>query len=177
MASKSEKLRCAEEMKKILYAQRERYPLMTEEDVIKWAFQGMLGVGHLIASEQEALDRLRDEMRALKPDEDEPLTERVSPEWFRLNLRAAKAHGLSEADIACMLRESAKKKPLGFTRQNVYNYCVKLDGSDAMKAAAQHILDEDWLPSHSQQYREAYHPAYRVLHMDFRKSLQRFTQG
>ena len=43
---------------------------------------------------------------------------------------------------------------LSFARQNVYNFCVK--------------LDETWLPSHSQQYREAYHPAYRVLYKEFR---------
>ena len=38
-----------------------------------------------------------------------------------------------------------------------------------MKQAAVKVLDENWLPSHSQRYREAYHPAYRVLHKDYRK--------
>ena len=159
---------CAGEMMSILQAHRKRYPLMTEEDAVKLVFQGMLGVGHLISSEQDALGRLRAEMSALEPDGDEPLTERVSPQWFRLNLRAAKAHGLTEADIAHMLCESAKKKPLPFTRQNVYNICVRLDGSEAMRAAAGKVLDEAYLPSHSRQYRRAYHPAYRVLHEDFR---------
>ena len=162
-------IKCAEEMKNIIRAQKKRRPLMTEEDIVKLAFQGMLGVGHLVASEERALERLHAEMEGLEPDETEPLTERTSPEWFRLNLRAAKAKGIREADIAHMLCQSAKKKPLNFTRQNVYNFCVKLDGSDRMKAAAQKVLDENWLPSHSEQYREAYHPSYRVLHKDFRK--------
>ena len=165
-------IQCAEEMKNIIRAQHKRRPLMNEEDIVKLAFQGMLGVGHLISSEEQALERLHDEMSALEPDADEPLTERVSPQWFRLNLRAAKAKGITEADIAYMLFQSARRKPLAFTRQNVYNFCVKLDGSDRMKAAAQRVLDEAWLPSHSDQYRAAYHPAYRVLHKDFRK-LQR----
>ena len=168
-AELAEMIKCAEEMKSIIHAQRKKYPLMTEEDVVKLVFQGMLGVGHLISSEQDALERLHSEMNVLEPDENEPLTERVSPQWFRLNLRAAKARGMTEADIAYLLFESARKKPLIFTRQNVYNFCVKLDGSDAMKAAAEKVLDESYLPSHSQQYREAYHPAYRVLHKDFRK--------
>ena len=69
--------------------------------------------------------------------------------------------------IAYMLFRSAGKKPLDFTRENVYNFCVKLDGSVRMKAAAQCVLDENRLPSHSAVYREAYSPAYRVLHMDY----------
>ena len=52
-------------------------------------------------------------------------------------------------------------------------FCVKLDGSDAMKAAAEKVLDESWLPRHSEKYREAYAPAYRVMYKDFRK----FRQG
>ena len=162
-------IKCAEEMKSIIRAQQKRRPLMNEDDIVKLAFQGMLGVGHLVASEESALERLHAEMDGLEPDENEPLTERVSPEWFRLNLRAAKAKGISEADIVYMLCQSAKKKPLNFTRQNVFNFCVKLDGSDRMKAAAQRVLDENWIPSHSGQYRDAYHPAYRVLHKDFQK--------
>ncbi len=163
------KIQCAEEMKNLLHVQKKRYPLMTEEDVVKFVFQGMLGVGHLIKSQDEALAYLHKEMETLEPDADEPLTERVSPEWFRLNLRAAKARGMTEDDIVYWLCRSAKKKPLSFTRQNVYNFCLKLNSSDRMKAAAEKVLDENWLPSHSEQYRNAYHPAYRVLHKDFRK--------
>ena len=170
------KIRCAAEMESIIRAERARRPLMREEDVVKLVFQGMLGVGHLIASEARALERLRAETAELEPDGAEPLTERVSPQWFRLNLRAARARGISEADIARMLCESAKKRPLGFTRRDVYDFCVKLDGSDRMRQAAQRVLDEGWLPSHSAQYREAYHPAYRVLHKDFRGIISLFQE-
>ena len=82
------------------------------------------------------------------------------------------AKGLAEAEIASMLCRSAKQQALPFNRQDVYNFCVKLDGSDRMLAAAQRVLDDNWLPSHSEPYREAYHPAYRVLHKDFLSLLQ-----
>ena len=163
------KIACAEEMKRCLIAQKKRYPLMNEEDVVKFAFQGMLGVGHLIRSEEDAVRRLQEEMSGLEPNTEEPYVEKISPDWLRMNLRAAKARGVTEADIAYMLCRSAQHKPLSFTRQNVYNFCVRLDGSERMKEAAAKILDENWLPGHSQQYREAYHPAYRVLHKDYRK--------
>ncbi len=163
------KIACAEEIKRQLQVQRKRYPLMNEEDVVKFAFQGMLGVGHLINSESDAKDRLAAEMASLEPDDSEPLIEKISTDWVRLNLRPAKVKGMPEEELAWYLLRSAEWGSLSFTRQNVYNFCVKLDGSDRMKAAAEKVLDENWLPSHSEQYREAYHPAYRVLYKDFKK--------
>lgn len=165
----AQKITCAEEMKKQLQVQKKRYPLMTEEDIVKFVFQGMLGVGHLINSEQEAKDRLSAEMATLNPNEDEPLIEKISSDWVRLNLRPAKAKGMTVDDIAWYLVRSAEWGALSFTRQNVYNFCVKLDGSERMKAAVVKVLDEHWLPSHSEQYKKAYHPAYRVLYKDFKK--------
>ena len=164
------RLTAAEEIRKQLAAQRKRYPLMNVEDVVKFVFQGMLGVGHLIDDPEAAMKRLETEMESLEEaGEDEKLIEKISPQWVRMNLRAAKKEGITEADIAYMLVESAKKKGLSFTRQNVYNFCVKMDGSERMKAAAEKVLDENWLPSHSEAYRAAYHPAYRVLYKDYRK--------
>ena len=163
------KIACAEEMKRCLEEQKKRYPLMNEEDVVKFAFQGMLGVGHLMASEEQALEYMKKEMDAVEADPEEPLVEKISTEWIRLNLRAAKARGKTAEELVFPLCCSAKMKPLSFTRQNVYNFCVKLDGSEAMKAAAEKVLDENWLPRHSEKYREAYAPAYRVMYKDYRK--------
>lgn len=168
-----QKIACAEEMKRCLEEQKKRYPLMNEEDVVKFAFQGMLGVGHLIDSEEQALEYLKKEMDAVEADPEEPLVEKISTEWIRLNLRAAKARGKTAEELVYPLCCSARMKPLSFTRQNVYNFCVKLDGSEAMKAAAEKVLDENWLPRHSEKYREAYKPAYRVMYKDYRK----FRQG
>ena len=165
----AQKITCAEEIKKQLQIQKKRYPLMTEEDIVKFVFQGMLGVGHLINSEQEAKDRLSAEMATLNPNEDEPLIEKISSDWVRLNLRPAKAKGMTVDDIAWYLVRSAEWGAFSFTRRNVYNFCVKLDGSEQMKTAAAKVLDEHWLPRHSEQYRETYHPAYRVLYKDFKK--------
>jgi len=108
-------------------------------------------------------------MDSLEADPEEPLVEKISTDWVRLNLRAAKARGKTAEELVYPLCCSARMKPLSFTRQNVYNFCIKLDNSDAMKAAAGKVLEEGWLPRHSEKYREAYAPAYRVLYKDFRK--------
>ena len=100
---------------------------------------------------------------------EEPLVEKISSNWVRVNLRAAKARGKTPEDLVFALVCSAKMQPLSFTRQNVYNFCVKLDGSEKMREAAARVLDENWLPCHSEAYRAAYAPAYRVMYKDYRK--------
>ena len=109
-----------------------RYPLMNEEDAVKFVFQAMLGVGHLIASRDGALERLMQEMDAQEPYEGEPLTEALSDEWFRLNLRAARSRGIPAADIADMLLFSAGRA-LSYSRRDVYDFCVQLDKSERMR--------------------------------------------
>ncbi len=162
---------CTEEIKKQLALQRKRRPQMKEEDTVKFVFQGMLGVGHLVASPGEALIRLDREYREVSTDDTEPLTEKLSTDWIRLNLRPAKAQGMTAEEIAGYVFESAGIRPLPFTRQDVCDFCVKLDsGNEKMRAAAEKMLDENRLPSHSDDYREAYHPAYRVLYQKIMKT-------
>ena len=48
-----------EEMRRLLQQQSARYPLMNEEDVVKFVFQALQGPGHLVASKEQALLRLR----------------------------------------------------------------------------------------------------------------------
>ena len=159
------------EIKQLVKLHRECYPLMTEEDVVKLIFQGQLGGGYLIHSPEQALQLLREEMGKLEADENEPLIEIVSREWFRLNLRAAKANGIKEEDIAFMLCESAKK-PDDTSLIRVYNRCVRFDGSEHMRVAAFMVVDEECPPHHSAQYWNAYQPAYRVLHRDFHERVK-----
>jgi len=169
------KLAAAEEIKKQLAVQKKRYLQMNEEDIVKFVFQGMLGVGHLISSLPDATERLKAEMdslggsEALDGSEGEPLIEKISTDWVRLNLRPAKVQGMTAEDIAWYLVRSAEWGALPFTRQNVYNFCVKAYNTDAMKAAAEKVLDEKYLPRHSEVYRTVYKPAYRVLYKNFRK--------
>ena len=165
------KLKCAEDIKHYLAQHLKKHPLATEEDIVKFVFQGMLGVGHLVTSHQKTLDYIVNEINSIKADENEPLTEKLSTFWLRLNLRAAKAREMNPSSIEMMVYNSAKYEPVSFSRQNVYNFCMKLEGidRDKMHTAAAKVLDENWLPNHSEAYRNAYHPAYRVVYKDFRK--------
>ena len=143
------KYACVEEMKRCLCEQKKRYPLMNAEDVVKFAFQGMLGAGHLVSSEGGALEWLQKEMDSVEPDADEIFVEELSSCWLRVNLRAAKARGITAEELAHGLFLSAQMKPLPFGRRDVYDFCVEIDGSEQMKAAAEKVLDGNRLPRHS----------------------------
>ncbi len=147
------------EIRKRLAEHRLRYPAAEAEDVVKFVFQAMLGVGHLLSSREAVEAYIAREMQGIAPDPDEPLLEPLSPAWQRLNLRRAMAEGMTPADVA--ERMFAPQDGPRFMRRDVYEFCLRLLPESA--ASLGWILDETLLPSHSQAYRDAYRPAYRVI--------------
>lgn len=157
-----------QEMLRHLLAQRLRYPSMQQQDVVKFVFQAMLGVGHLLSSRDAVTNRIAREMDGLSPDPEEPLFETLSPSWCRLNLRRAKAERMQPNAIAGLML--ASRSPMQFTRQDVLDFCkIMADAGELQvpdEEALGRILDESWLPSHSSVYKARYHPAYRVISVD-----------
>ena len=144
---------------------KDRYPAMEWEDVVKFVFQAMLGVGHLLSSRETVERYLIREMSGLTPDPSGPLFEELSPAWGRLHLRKAMAEGISPGDIVTMMFDP---EPVGqFTRQDVYAFCMKLadpgESGSADAGVLKQITDDTVLPSHSAAYRALYRPAYRVV--------------
>ena len=154
-----------------LRAQAERYPAMQAEDIVKYVFQAMLGVGHLLTSREAAAAYIAREMAGLDADPQESLTEPLGPAWCRLNLRRALAEGLAPDDIAGLM--TVPRTAVPFTRADVRACCLRL--ADSLppgmqvpdEAALAAILDETWLPNHSDAYRALYRPAYRVIAADW----------
>ena len=144
----------------------EAHPQAAEEDVVKFVFQAMLGVGHLVSSADAIQARLKNEMAQNPADDTEPLTEELSSRWVRLNLRPATAGGITPEELAERVYRSARQ-PVPYTRQDVVGFCqtLDIDGMDRenIREAAEQLRDTAFLPSHSAQYRTAYKPAYVVL--------------
>ena len=147
------------EMLRCLRAHRLRAPQMQEQDAVKFVFQAMLGPGHLLADRDTVTERIAREMDGLTPDPDEPLTEELSPAWCRLNLARAAAEGLEPGTVAGLM--ASPQDGFRFSRQDVLEACRGLTASG--EADPERILDGDWLPSHSEIYRDRYRPAYRVI--------------
>ena len=154
------------EIKENLRKHLEVHPQATEEDAVKFVFQAMLGVGHLVSSAEAIRKRLENEMAQNPADDTEQQTEELSSRWVRLNLRPAKARGITPEELAQRVYRSAQY-PIPYTRQDVVDFCESLDLPDMdrekIKEAAERLLDGSFLPSHSDRYREAYKPAYVVL--------------
>ena len=169
------------ELLRQLEEERLRRPAMRREDAVKFVFQGMLGVGHLLAARREVTEYIGRETAGLTADPAEPLFEALSPAWCRLNLRRAMAEGLQPDMIAGMMLEDGCGT--AFTRQDVYETCRETALAGILPAdetEPESILDEHWLPGHSAAYREAYRPAYRVVSaawMPLAEALLRIAQG
>ena len=143
-------------------------PAMQPQDAVKFVFQGLLGVGHLLASRKAVTACITREMDGAKQDASEELCEKLSPGWCRLNLRRAKAEGLGPDAIAGLMLTS--RSEWNFTRSDVLKVCEKLSscgGKPFDRRELASVLDENRLPSHSETYRETYRPAYRVISADW----------
>ena len=168
----------------ILLSHLERYPDMQLEDCVKLAYQNVFGPGHLLKDEQKALKFLKDEMASCASNDD-PLYLPIGNGLCRLSLPACKARGITAEQIFPLFAHAAKT--------------VKGDMRD-LKSVIREIrdlIDQDALPydpgmadyffiryedkryplmHHSDAYKRAYAPAYRVVWQkqlkDFLKTLR-----
>ena len=148
-----------------LSRQQQRYPAMEQQDTVKFIFQAMLGVGHLLSARPTVEDAVAREMNRLAADGSEPLYEMISPSWCRLHLRPAKARGITPSAIAGMMLSAGDTAQ--FTREETAGFCEEctafVDQPVPDPDLLNRIRDTDWIPSHSDTYREKYRPAYRVI--------------
>lgn len=163
----------------ILRAHAQRYPLMQPCDAVKLLYQHAMGGGHLITDVPACLHMLRTEYAALFPCA-APALEDIGNGRFRYNLAALnekslplsclcmlfvlsseQASGRSEdfAPLIEVLRDAATEGLFSFNAQELDQYLFRYRRSG--------------YPSvhHSDIYRRAYHPAYRVLDGKFTRLL------
>lgn len=150
-----------------------RYPKLTLRDLFKFLYQSAFGCEHLIASPEAVLGYIQAERKSLPPQAQadvEPLAGRYS----RVHLGYL-AQGLRPETLAALFFRSARREPDGNAR-----LLGLLDAARAEIEAGSipFSLDEfdsaraEWeaagFPAmhHSENFRAAYHPAYRVIAND-----------
>ena len=163
-------------MRSILLAHARRYPLMEPRDAVKLIYQNEFGGGHLIRDESACLDFLRLEYKSVKQCPDLPLLEEIGNEIVRVNLAALDASGYSVDVLGnsfllsaaihhgnpdsflhklSILSELTEDGKMPFSPKNLETYL------ESYAAAGYPPV------SHSETYRNAYHPAYRVIRKEF----------
>ena len=163
-------------MRSILLAHARRYPLMEPRDAVKLIYQNEFGGGHLIPDEAACLDFLRREYESVKQRPDLPLLEEIGEEIIRINLAALDHHGYSLASVGTAFLLSA-----AVHHGNPDSFLHKLSTLKELTAEGKMPFSpkdlEAYLESyaaagypavsHSATYRNAYHPAYRVIRKEF----------
>ena len=159
-------------MKSILLDHTRRYPKMEPTDAVKLLYQSEFGGGHLIRDENACLTCLLEEYRATPQRRDVPLTEDIGGGIVRINLAALDANKVTPEQLGQAFLRSAAQ-----IRGSMASFREKLSLLQAMTAEgampfSRNLLDAyladyeaaGFPPvSHSETYRENYHPAYRVV--------------
>lgn len=156
----------------VLLAHFDAYPRMLPQDAVKLLYQAVFGPEHLIRDEKRCLEELKKEMSALPPGpQKEPVYESIGNGLCRLNLRPCAEKGIPPEDI-CRLFIEAARGMRGDRRQlqEAVGELMQLAEEDETPFEAIELdvfliqYRDKNCPAlhHSEQYRRAYAPAYRV---------------
>ncbi len=163
-----------DELKAILTEHARRYPLMEPTDAVKLIYQNEFGGGHMIANTEACLAYLRREYVSTAHNFDLALTENIGNGILRVHLSALSEERLEELGQAFIASASAHKGNLDsflqkldvlhqVTEEGVFSFDLcRLDAYlDAYRAAGYPAV------SHSDAYRRAYCPAYRIIKREY----------
>lgn len=162
-----------QELTSILRLHTRKYPLMEPRDAVKLLYQNEFGGGHLIRDENACLEYLRREYEATPSDGDTPLLEPIGNGILRVNLAALDAHGYPPEQLCRDFIRSAAihrgtmevfVKKLSLLRKMTLAGDMPFS-PEALETYLAEYARAGYPPvSHSDAYRAAYRPAYRIVH-------------
>ena len=159
-------------MKDYFERQAALHPSMTPRDALKMAYQAAFGAEHLAGDAAAVRRYLREELASCAPNAAEPLTEAISPDLCRVNLRAWKAANLPEDWLLRMFLDTCVPRPDGESRfREILAALDKLAQAGRLPFSADAWQGEKqgyWTEGlhavhHSAAYREKEKPAYRLI--------------
>ena len=159
-----------------LTAQISAHASMTPQDVVKMCYQAAHGAEHLLADSDAARRYFDAEFASVTADSSVPLIEELSETVCRVNFAAWKAAGLPAERLFDAFLGSARIS--GDGRARILEY-LSIAESLAREGKTNFSLGE-WtefladyrqagMPAvhHSQTYRQAEHPAYRIVRREY----------
>lgn len=162
------------ELEGILRFHAKRYPLMQPQDAVKLIYQNEFGGGHLIRDEESCKQYLHQEYSQVQYDPDTPLFEEIGNGIVRVNLAAldkSQIDKLAEDFIRSAGEHPGSMKAFQEKLEILHKLTMQggLPFSPAELEAylAQYRTAGYPMVSHSQEYRAAYRPAYRVIRKQY----------
>ena len=155
--------------RELLLMHAARYPKAEPTDLLKLVYQAAYGPGHLVSELSRVTAFVAEEMRTA-PSVPQ-LTEPVGGGYVRLYLGPARERGISPEEIARRFISAAKQTPdparfdsmlaalVALTEQGVFSFTA----GTLTEAVSRWETAGKPLFRHSETYRAAYHPAYRLV--------------
>jgi hypothetical protein len=154
-----------------------RYPAMQLDDIYKLLHQAALGPGHAVDNPAAARKRLDEELVALGSGHAEPMEDVISPDGrlARVHLRGFMAAGGKPEALHRAFVETANSYPASADKLAKFCGCLgDLAAAGGIPFKQEEVvayfdkISRDGYPAvhHSEAFRHAYHPAYRVIAID-----------
>lgn len=163
------------DFEKVVLLHAEKYPLMQAQDFVKLAYQAAFGCGHMVSGMENAFLRVQSERKNM----DFVFTEDIGNGYVRLHLSGGE-YPLSDETAARMFVLSAEavseNKDVFWaftdTLKNLSHHKKIAPSEDKIAIALEKFERGDFAPvSHTEAYRAAYNPAYRVIKAEYAKHL------
>lgn len=170
------------DFKAYLIKQTEKHKSVRPEDIVKMCYQAAFGASHLLTDmEADARRYFYKEYDSVVPaDDDEPLYEEISENFIRVNLRAWKASGMpAEWLFNMFVAAISMSEEALHGRKDTFCSYLEEAGNVVSSAGLSFGLEEwekfiaDYMNAgiraihHSEAYRDAEKPAYRVINAKF----------
>ncbi|MDI3503125.1 MAG: hypothetical protein PWP64_61 [Candidatus Cloacimonadota bacterium] len=175
------------DLKNMVELELHLHPLLEPIDLYKLLYQALYGPHHIIRDFKQLYTSINSEL-GLMQENYEPLFQEIGPYYSRLSLSAIKKDGdtllrqkrieaLTEWIMAssCVIPNTA----IDFVLQwKSYEPMLKehLPADPPSWAKADQLAEQNILPSHSDIYRQNYHPHYRLINPKLAKYKQKFME-
>ena len=149
-----------------------KHAKMRPRDAVKLVYQACFGPGHLISDKDKAYEFLKTEYEATRPRETAPLIEPIGLGMARVNLAALDPNGVEIDKLFAAFLASSKIKN---SDMDEFLQAIEILKDLCKDGVFRFGIDElnDYLEgyanagypavSHSEEYKDAYEPAYRVV--------------
>ena len=167
----------AQNIKKFINGQMETYPESRLLDIYKSCFQDYMGAEHLVSDSERVKAYLDEELETTTLDELMPCYYEpcgIDSNYYRVSIRAIKENIISEEILLDAFVRSANsvERPSVESWRNRWH--VIIGTIDKMQLNLHHFEEDKqfidsiltagkYAISHSPEYREAYHPHYRIV--------------
>lgn len=152
----------------------DKYPLSKPRDIVKLLYQCEFGPAHAISDPAAALEYLKKEYSQVRQEEG-PLLEYIGNGYARLNLKTMDANGVTPEEASeCFVKSAAPagdkaefaSKLARLAKDRLLNALAPELAPELAPYIAEYVAAGCPAVHHSEEYRRAYSPAYRVVKAD-----------